>query len=286
MAQHAVGFGQTARCDAWWGQPVLTFLGLSMFVVYSTYVGLSGRYFEIRQDTANFSGSAVAPYLSPFYAPLLYDETSRHAWFQQSRPGWWPAGIAFSAAILILWGPGLFRFTCYYYRKAYYRSFWADPPACAVGEPRSSYWGERTFPLVLQNVHRYMMYVALIFLALLGWDALQAFWWPVDRAGNPVEQGVFGIGLGTLLMLVNVVLLAGYTLGCHSFRHVAGGRLDCFSARASVERLKPGYRAWSLVTLLNEHHMFWAWASLFSVGLTDLYIRLCAMGILRDPRFF
>ena len=56
--------------------------------------------------------------------------------------------------MLILWAPGGFRLTCYYYRGAYYKAFWADPPSCAVGEPRKSYWGERSFPLILQNVHR------------------------------------------------------------------------------------------------------------------------------------
>jgi len=293
MAQQGVAvptrFGATARRDAWWKAPVLTFLGLSAFVVYSTIVGLTGKYFEVRENTANFSGRAVAPYLSPFYAPLVYDSTSRHAWFAAKQPGWWPAGLAFSAATLILWGPGLFRFTCYYYRKAYYRAFWADPPACAVGEPRKTYWGERRFPLVMQNAHRYLMYVALVFLVLLAWDALQAFWWPVDRAGAPVEGGVFGAGVGTFIMIVNVVLLGGYTLGCHSLRHVVGGRMDCFSCVAGSsggEKLRAGYQAWKLSTFLNEHHMGWAWASLTSVGLTDLYIRLCAMGIIHDPRLF
>src|ERR1700731_405225 len=49
----------------------------------------------------------------------------------------------------ILWTPGGFRLTCYYYRGAYYKAFWADPPSCTVGEPRKSYWGEATFPLVI-----------------------------------------------------------------------------------------------------------------------------------------
>jgi hypothetical protein len=60
--------------------------------------------------------------------------------------------------LLILWAPGGFRLTCYYYRGAYYKSFWADPPSCAVGEPRKHYRRERSFPLILQNVHRYYLY--------------------------------------------------------------------------------------------------------------------------------
>ena len=76
------------------------------------------------------------------------------------KPGWWPAALPFSAALLILWAPGGFRFTCYYYRGAYYKAFWADPPSCAVGEPRKKYLGEQSFPLILQNIHRYFLYLA------------------------------------------------------------------------------------------------------------------------------
>jgi hypothetical protein len=30
--------------------------------------------------------------------------------------------------------------------------------------------------------------------------------------------------------------------------------------------------------------MFWAWCSLFSVGFSDLYVRLCSMGVWSDVR--
>src|SRR5262249_39372112 len=134
--------------------------------------------------------AAVAPYLSPFYSPLVYDPQSHHAWVKADlRPGWLPSWFPFSTAFLILAGPGLFRLTCYYYRKAYYRAFWADPPACAVGEPRKSYWGENHLPLLLQNAHRYALYLAVLFLVFLWWDVLQAFWWPTDRAGALLPGG-------------------------------------------------------------------------------------------------
>jgi hypothetical protein len=48
----------------------------------------------------------------------------------RAEAGWWPAALPFSAALLILWAPGGFRFTCYYYRGAYYKAFWQDPTAC------------------------------------------------------------------------------------------------------------------------------------------------------------
>lgn len=134
-------FGQTTRPDAWWAQPLLVLAGLSAFIVYSTWAAFQGEHY--------YDG----PYLSPFYSPELFGD-SPHNWFGP-RPAWWPAWLVFSPALLILWAPGGFRLTCYYYRGAYYKSFWADPPSCAVGEPRKHYRGENSFPLIMQNVHRY-----------------------------------------------------------------------------------------------------------------------------------
>src|SRR6266487_4067546 len=176
------------------------------------------------------------------------------------KPSWWP----FSPAILILGGPLGFRATCYYYRKAYYRSFFLDPPACSVGEFRpQKYRGETAFPLILQNLHRYFLYVALIFLIILWYDAIRAFWF----------EGGFRIGVGSLVLLTNIILLSLYTFSCHSLRHIAGGKLDCFSCVAFGG---PRRKVWSGLSFLNEHHMLFAWLSLFSVGLADFYIRLVA----------
>ncbi len=256
------GVGQTTRPDAWWVQPLLVFLGLSAFLIYSTWAAFQGQHYH------------AGPYLSPFYSPELVGE-STHSWFGP-KPASWPAWLPFSPALLILWAPGGFRLTCYYYRGAYYKAFWADPPSCAVSEPRKSYRGEASFPLILQNVHRYFLYIALIFLGILSYDVWRAMWF-TDPVTN---QTSFGIGVGTLVLAVNVVLLSGYTFGCHSLRHLAGGMLDQIS-RSPVRQ-----RAYSCVTCLNRGHMTWAWLSLFWVGFADLYVRLCAMGIWSDLRFF
>src|ERR1700684_2082162 len=197
------GFGQTSRDGNWWVQPLAVFLGFSAFIVYSTWAALQGNNFRF------------GPYISPMYSPEIYGSPT--AWFGgNGAPSWFPTFLPFSAAMLILWAPGGFRFTCYYYRGAYYKAFWADPPSCAVGEPRKSYWGEKSFPLILQNVHRYFLYLALIFLLLLAHDVWQACWF----------NGHFGIGVGTLVLLANVTPLSWYTLGCHSLRHLVGGRID------------------------------------------------------------
>ena len=255
------GFGETERRDTWWWEPVAVFTVFTAFIVYATWAAFQNEHFE------------YGPYLSPFYSPVLWGDSS-HAWFGP-QPGWWPALLPFSPALLILPFPGLFRFTCYYYRGAYYKAFWADPVSCAVGEPRgTSYWGERWFPLVLQNIHRYFAYIALVFIAVLSYDVWLALWFR-----NPVTgQTEFGIGVGTIVLLVNVILLASYTFGCHSIRHLVGGWKDEISTSGVRET------CYNCSSALNRRHMLFAWLSLFSVALSDVYVRLCSMGVLTDAR--
>ncbi len=256
-------FGQTMRRDAWWVQPLVVFIILGSFLVYATWAAFQNEYF------------AFGNYLSPFYSPLLFSD-SPHAWIHGARPTWLPGFLPFSPALLILPFPAGFRLTCYYYRGAYYKSFWADPPNCAVGEPRKSYRGEKTLPLVIQNIHRYFLYAALVFLVILASDAYKAMWFLDPTTG----RRSFGIGVGTIVLAINVILLGGYTLGCHSLRHLVGGYLDQLS-RAPVRK-----KSYDCVSCLNRGHMRWAWLSLFWVAFSDIYIRLLAMGIWHDVRLF
>jgi hypothetical protein len=256
------GFGETARRDTWWIQPLVVFLGLSTFLVYSTWAAFQGDHY------------AFGPYLSPFYSPELFGN-SPHSWFGPP-PGTWPAWLPFSPALLILPIPGLFRLTCYYYRGAYYKAFWADPPSCTVGEPRSTYRGEHSFPLVLQNIHRYVLFLSLGVLILLYTDVWKALWF-TDPTGGNVS---FGVGVGTLVLASNCVLLSLYLFGCHSLRHVVGGCVD------ELSRSQMGLKAYSCVSCLNRKHMLWAWCSLFTVGFADLYVRLCSMGVWSDFRIW
>jgi hypothetical protein len=253
-----IGFGHTARRDRWWAQPLLTFVVLGAFVVYTTWAAFQGEHY------------AYGNYLSPFYSPVLFGDAP-HSWFGP-KPGWWPGWLLFTPAILILWAPGGFRLTCYYYRGAYYKAFWADPPSCAVSEPRARYLGEASLPLILQNVHRYFLYVALMFLLILAHDVWKAMWF--EGPSGPV----FGIGVGTLVLLTNVILLGGYALGCHSLRHLIGGAFDRLSGKPVRKA------AYDCVSCLNRGHMFWAWTSLFGVAFADLYVRLCSMGVISDWR--
>jgi hypothetical protein len=257
------GFGETYRRDWWWIEPIVVFVVLAAFLGYGTWAAWQNAYYT--------SG----PYLSPFYAPELWG-ASPHAWFGP-KPMWWPDPLPFSPALLILPFPGLFRFTCYYYRGAYYKAFWADPVSCAVGEPRGLHFrGERWFPLVLQNVHRYFAYIAVIFLVLLSYDVWLAVWFPDPRTGGEV----FGIGVGTLVLAVNVVFLSLYTFGCHSLRHVFGGRADEVSTSPVREA------CYNCSSALNGRHQLFAYCSMFTVVFSDVYVRLCSMGIWTDVRLF
>jgi hypothetical protein len=242
----------TLRRDVWWGPPLLTFVVLVSFVVYGSWVAfIDENYF-------------AEPYLSPFYSPCLASSCEEVTF--PLIGDWW----GLSPALLILPFPLGFRLTCYYYRKAYYRAFWFSPPACAVAEPHRRYTGETRFPLVLQNIHRYFFYASIPFPVILFIDGVRAFRFPDG----------FGLGLGTLILLANAVMLGLYTLSCHSCRHLCGGQMDVFS-RSPVR-----FRLWKLVTKLNLKHMQLAWVSLFGVALTDLYVRLVAMGVISDLRFF
>lgn len=253
---------RTLRSDRWWAEPAITATVLLSFVAYSTWAAFQNANYYVR------------PYLSPFYSPCvatICDHARAGAGF--TRPPmvgivgpWW----AISPAILILVVPLGFRFTCYYYRKAYYRSIWQSPPACAVGEPHKRYRGESRLPLILQNVHRWFFYLGLLLNCILTWDAIEAFHF----------SNGWGVGLGTIVLTVNAALLWIYSLSCHACRHVVGGRLKHFS------RHPVRFKLWGVVSKLNTRHMQIAWVSLIFVALTDLYVRLVASGWVHDPRLF
>lgn len=238
---------ETARRDRWWVSPLASGLGLAAFGVYAFVVAVLGDNFRYTEGGAD--------YLSPFYSPDLSG-----------------LEVPFSSAFLVIWVPLAFRGTCYYYRKAVYRAYLMAPPACAVASPRSGrYRGESAFPYVLMNAHRYFLFLATIVLGFLWYDAVRAFFF----------DGSFGVGLGSLVLLVNAVLLSLFTFGCNSVRHLVGGRLDCFTCST---RARARHRLWRGVGVLNGRHMEWAWISLVWVALADLYVRLAAGGVFDDPR--
>ncbi|MGE0707297.1 MAG: succinate dehydrogenase [Planctomycetota bacterium] len=253
--------GCTLRQDDWKTGPMLTVFVFLSFIVYSTWAAFQGEHYFVHN------------YLSPFYSPCAFTDAARagsvpvaHAWFG-AKPSWYPAFLPFSPAFFILIFPGAFRFTCYYYRKAYYRSFWANPVGCAVVPFRKGLYKGETSLLLFQNLHRYALYFAIIFIGILYHDAYRGFFSP---------SGKLGIGVGSIVLTLNATFLACYTFGCHSFRHLIGGRLNWFSESPV------GHGFWKGATFLNERHMQFAWLSLIWVGLTDAYVRCVSMGLIHD----
>jgi len=247
---------RTLRTDRWWLMPAVTVAVLLSFIAYSTWRAFENAYY--------FS----EPLISPFYSPCL--ATSCVEGSSQWMPigSWW----MLSPALLILVFPLGFRLTCYYYRKAYFRSFWMSPPACGVSEPHTKYTGESRFPLILNNSHRYFFYAGLAFNVLLTYDAIIAF---------RNADGAWGhMSVGTVVLLLNATFLWLYSLSCHSCRHTIGGRLKHFSKHPVR------YKAWTFVSKLNPHHPRFAWISLIGVALADLYVRQVASGAITNFYFF
>jgi hypothetical protein len=249
--------------DAWWAEPAATALGLVLFFGYLTLRAFDGTHLWF------------PPYISPTAAPPLFTPATGypgavpvdHAWFG-AFPVWWPSFVPQSPAFFM---PALaiaFRFTCYYYRGAYYKAVFLTPASCAVGGAPRRYRGERAL-FLFQNLHRYTLYGALVLLVCLWWEGVSAF----------VLDGRFGIGVGSVIMVVNAALLTAYSFGCHSWRHLIGGRHDCFSCGAGASAR---YGAWRWSSWLNERHMLFAWCSLVWVAFTDLYIYLLSTGAVRD----
>jgi hypothetical protein len=248
---------RTLRTDKWWLQPTITVAVLSLFIIYSTW-----RAFE----NAHYF---VEPYISPFYSPCLTANcVPGSGSFGQPIGLWW----TLPPSLIILIFPLGFRFTCYYYRKAYYRSFWQSPPACAVAEPKTKYTGETRAPLIGQNAHRWFFYAGMVLNVILSYDAVIAF---------RNSQGQWGhMQVGTLVLIINAALLWFYSLSCHSCRHTIGGRLKHFSKHPVR------YKLWTWVSRLNHFHSNFAWYSLLFVAFTDFYIRSVSTGLITDFHFF
>ncbi len=272
------GFGATDRIDAWWKGPTAMALYLGIMIVYGTWRGFMEADFWIFSDFGLSGGQGGhagtmaiedkgSHVLSPLFSPLIIPG-------QKGLGGpipkflWW-----MSPAMFILIFPAGFRGTCYYYRKAYYRAFLQQPTACAVSKPALAPWkgykGE-TKLLVIQNLHRYFMYAALAYLLILSWDVYLS-----THFDGGTDGDALGISVGTLVLALNVILLGGYTLGCHAFRHLVGGGTNDWTSTL-IARIK--YKFWKMSTFLNEHHKDWALISLLWVMFADFYVYACTMG--------
>ena len=248
--------GETTRRDGWWVNPAAMALTFLVFVAYATWAAIQSKFYTYPYGAEHYT------YISPFYSPP----------FQEYFPK--VAAFKFFPAFWVVWLPIAFRLTCYYGRKAYYRSIMLSPSACAVGKGAGrGYNGESALPWILNNLHRYFLYLIVVLVIFHWFHFFQAFNF----------DGRVGMGVGSLVIAADTILLTLYVASCHSVRHLIGGSVDCFScARAGEARLK----TWKGVSWLNQYHNLFFWASLITVGFADLYVRLCAMGIWTDVRVF
>jgi hypothetical protein len=249
---------KTLRTDRWWLAPLVTVAGLTAWLAYGLVHVFMQKWY--------FAAGPGYEYLTPFYSPCVSNgclpEAAHFGRFLPDHPLLPYAAVSLPFLLL-------FRLTCYYYRKAYYRSFWLSPPACAVPDGHKSYSGETRFPLIFQNLHRYAFYAAALISIVNTYDAVLSF--------HGTEG--FGFGLGNVILVANVVLLWMYTVSCHSCRHIIGGRLKHFSAHPLR------YRFWTAVSRLNGKHMELAWITLGTLALTDFYVMALAAGWISDLRF-
>ena len=202
------------RRDRWRLQPAATAAGLLAFVAYSTWAAFrNGNY---------YAGGVGRDYLSPFYSPCLTHNCHGYVWGPITG-SWWEV----SPALLILIFPLGFRLTCYYYRKAYYRSFWLSPPACGIadagstnpGGPRARYTGRDALPARPAEPPPLL----LLRRVLLRRD---------PHLGRHRRLPLFrrgGCRRRHARHHRNAVLIWAYTLGCHACRHLCGGNLRALS---------------------------------------------------------
>lgn len=240
----------------WWFKPLLQGLVIIIFVAYTT----ATLFFS-----SVFGDGKFGNYRSPIF-DIDVPQSVLNALH-------WPANNPFlPTALLVLWVPIGYRATCYYMRRIYYRSFFGNPPACAtngVDFRRGKYTGERFLPFILNNYHRYFLYAAIV-VALIHWIELP----------NAFNMGTsshyqFGIGVGTIIIALDTLLLTFYVLSCHAFRHLFGGGSNCYSC-SSLKTAE--HKTWKVISVLNEYHGTFFWLSLISVMVADFYIRLLVPG--------
>lgn len=242
----------TERRDRWWLEPALVVVGFTAFVIYAIWAGTTT------------TGYFYDPYLSPFFSPCI-TANCEHLTFGVPIIGKW---FNLAPAMWIVGFPLVFRATCYFFRRTYYRSYFLAPASCAVPDAAKRYSGESKFPFILQNVHRYTWYIAVVIFFILAYDAVISYHF----------AGGWGIGLGSLIMTAEAVLIGLYTFSCHSCRALCGGWRDSFHGSPVW------YRLWMAVSRLNVRHGTFFWVSLAFVVITDVYIRLLAAGVITDPR--
>ena len=246
------GSGATRRRDRWWLAPVVQG---TLFTVCATYLFVSG----ILLDAA--LRDAVRGRRLPLAAVLAADRARLAADLDQPRPVH-PVDPARLPGDLLLLPQGLLPLLLR--RPARLRGRRADgPPPLRARDGVPVHPPEPPPLLPVPRLHPAVL--------------------PVDRRGPSLRARAAAsrIGLGVAILFVNAApadrLLAVVPLAAPPRRRPARLLL------VHPPRAGPPRRSGSGLTSLNRHHMAWAWASLITVTLADVYVRLVALGRIADP---
>ena len=231
---------RTLRVDRWWLPPLVTF-ALLAWLVYANVRTFMQRWYCVEDYH----------YLTPFYSPCVIARVRARSRRLRALGEFTPTPLIPYAALSLPFLLG-FRLTCYYYRKAYYRSFWLSPPACAVAEPHAKYTGETRFPLILQNIHRYFFYAARGHLAHQHLRRRSRVPRRRRRLRHRPRQ--------RSILLVNVDRCSGPTR-CRATP--AGTSSAAGSTHFSKHPVR--YWLWTRSRKLNARHMVLAWVTLVSL---------------------
>jgi len=174
-----------------------------------------------------FHGPAGQNYLSPFYSPLFYDTPtpsftakthSFHAWSTGARPAGGPPSSPSSPPCSSSGLPAGFRFTCYGFRGHYYKGLWATPQLRRrrARLPRQRLPRRNASGPCSSRTHRYFLYVIILLLLVKFYDTYEMLWFfDNPKTPDPAHRH-FGLGLGSLVLAAEPILLTLYVGGCHS----------------------------------------------------------------------
>ena len=205
------GFAKTQRRDAWWAGPLVTALVLGGFVIYTTFRIFQNAYFQFGHGTevaARACVSALADVLAAVGAAGLGAGVDFAGDVHSVDAGRVSADVLLLSQGVL---PGVL------FGSAGVRGGRAAGPICRARR------GCCCFRIFIAT----FLYVALVFIVILGYDAIHSFIWPTADGGL-----TFGVSVGSLVLTTGTTLLALYTFSCHSLRHLVGGNVDCFSCVA------------------------------------------------------
>ena len=246
------------RLDAWWVQPAIVFVILSAFIVYATWAAFQGDHYT------------YGPYLSPFYSPEVFGD-SPHSWFGP-KPAWWPRWMPFSPALLILPFPGMLPRHLLLLPRRLLQGVLGRP--ASLRRRRAAHELPRralSCRSIIQNVHRYFLYFALVFLVILAIDVWKASGSPTRDRRDALRHRRRARSSSPL----NVVLLGGYTLRLPLAAPPRRRRISTALSRRPVRK-----KAYDCVELPQPPaHEVGVDQPRLASRFADLYIRLCSMGI-------